>query len=88
MKKPLLFLLLIASISLSVFGQKDKVNLDTAIAEKAADIFMEADKTLLEPNETAKLSIVPVLRNDPNGENPDGKPYSEFFGAIFTGNLK
>lgn len=56
------------------FAQK---GLDKAFADKAADLFLEADKTLLEPGENARLSIVAVLRNDPNDENPNGKPYSE-----------
>lgn len=49
----------------------------SAQIEKASDVFLEADKTLLEPSETARLSIVAVLRNDPTDGNPDGKPYSE-----------
>ncbi len=76
--KKLLILLSLTLISVQfASAQKDKIDLGKAIAEKAADLFLEADKTLLEPNETARLSIVAVLRNDPNDENPNGKPYSE-----------
>ncbi|MBX7170046.1 MAG: hypothetical protein K1X72_03740 [Pyrinomonadaceae bacterium] len=73
--RKLLNLLILTFVLLQVsFAQK---GLDKAITDKAADLFLEADKTLLEPGESAKLSIIAVLRNDPNDENPNGKPYSE-----------
>ncbi|HMS39355.1 MAG TPA: hypothetical protein PKE69_03960 [Pyrinomonadaceae bacterium] len=32
---------------------------------------------MLEPKESARLSIIAVLRNDPNDEDSQGKPYAE-----------
>lgn len=74
MRKLLILLSLTLVLYQISFAQK---GLDKAITDKAADIFLEADKTLLEPGENARLSIVAVICNDPNDENPNGKPYSE-----------
>lgn len=74
MRKLLILLTLTLVLCQVLFAQK---GLEKAFADKAADLFLEADKTLLEPGENARLSIVAVLRNDPNDENPNGKPYSE-----------
>lgn len=47
------------------FAQKDlKQAVDQVIAEKGANIFMNIDKTLLEPKESARLSIGILVYSD------------------------
>lgn len=76
MKKLTISLLLIL-VSLQIaFAQKDKKAIEQALGENGADLYIEANKSLLEPNETSNLSVIAVLRSDPNEEG-EMNPYAE-----------
>ena len=72
-KLPILLLLLYACGQIS-FAQKNyKQAVDQVIAQKGANLFINIDKNLLEPNETARLSIgILVYSEDsiPGDETP------------------
>lgn len=76
--KKLIILSIAILVSIQIaFAQKDKKAIEQAFGENGADLYIEADKSLLEPNENSKLSVIAVLRSDPNEDHPNGEEFAE-----------